>query len=394
MSPGPIASDIAGQPTGRPAASTPAPSPLPLAARNRRNAKASTGPRSAAGKQIAARNALRHGLTANPARGTPEDAAAFDALLTAVEDRLRPQDVIEQGLVHRITVALWRQQRAVRAEAALAGLGVQALTHDHHEVHGWIARITEAWAPVMHEVPVEHEGGRRGRRPPPRIVWLRSRLAKLDALREDTMSQSGAAITAMLEMLESLADRLDRRPELFHDEHAEQMAWLLGDLAACMPQEERRLADRPNLTKHQRLIVEAMQRPAGSPLGRPMTKIIECRLDTLDHQRRYCQAPATPRFQRQVITGSLLPAGDTLDRLLRYETHADKTLVRALDTLARLRGVTVESLSTTVTTHHQGAMGMQVATGATTQVAASTVAVKPVQPPADAPPARRGGRRP
>jgi hypothetical protein len=60
------------------------------------------------------------------------------------------------------------------------------------------------------------------------------------------------------------------------------------------------------------------QRPDGSPLRRPITKIIECRLDTLD-------------------------------RLLRYETHADRSLTRALDTLARLRGVTVETLSATVT---------------------------------------------
>ena len=373
-----------------PAVPPSAPIPLPLATRNRRNAKASTGPRSAAGKQVAARNALRHGLTANPARGIPEDAAAFDALLAAVEDRLRPQDVIEQGLVHRITIALWRQQRAVRAEAALAGIGVQALTHDHHEVQQWIARITEAWAPVMHEVPVEHDGGRGSRRPPPRIVWLRSRLAGLDALREDTLSKSGAAIIAMLQMLESLADRLDRHPELFNDDHAEQMAWLMGDLACCMPQEDRgRLADRTSLTKHQRMIVEAMQRPEGTPLAKPLVKLIECRLDTLDHQRRYCQAPATPRFQRQVITGSLLPAGDTLDRLLRYETHADRSLIRALDTLARLRGVTVETLSATVTravigepsttpnSITSGDPAGRFSERTTTQIAASRVAFRP-----------------
>jgi hypothetical protein len=194
----------------------------------------------------------------------------------------------------------------------------------------------------------------------------------------------------MLQMLESLADRLDRHAELFNDDHAEQMAWLMGDLACCMPQEDRgRLADRPNLTKHQRLIVEAMQRPEGTPLGRPITKLIECRVDILDHQRRYCHAPATPRFQRQIITGSLLPAGETLDRLLRYETHADRSLIRALDTFARLRGVTVETLSATVTravtgspseppssassTNTRGAMTEYT----TTQIAASKIAVRP-----------------
>jgi hypothetical protein len=132
------------------------------------------------------------------------------------------------------------------------------------------------------------------------------------------------------------------------------------------------------------------QRPDGNQLGRPLTKIIECRLDTLDHQRRYCQAPATPRFQRQVITGSLLPAGDTLDRLLRYETHADRSLTRALDTLARLRGVTVETLSATVTRAVMGSPSASprsassansqgpITEHTTTQIAASRVAVCPV----------------
>ena len=131
------------------------------------------------------------------------------------------------------------------------------------------------------------------------------------------------------------------------------------------------------------------QRPEGTPRGRPITKIIECPLDTHDHQRRYCKAPATPRFQRQVITGSLLPAGETLDRLLRYETHADRSLTRALDTLARLRGVTVETLSATVTRAVIGSSSASpslagsanshgpITEQRTTQIAASRVAVRP-----------------
>ena len=78
------------------------PADLGLTTHNRRNAKNSTGPRTRQGKQLAAQNALQHGLTANPAAGTPEDAEAFTALLVAVAVRLMPADVIEDALIHRI----------------------------------------------------------------------------------------------------------------------------------------------------------------------------------------------------------------------------------------------------------------------------------------------------
>src|SRR5215207_603780 len=92
-----------------------------LIARNRRNAVASTGPRTPAGKALSRRNAVRHGLTANPAAGVVEDPRVFERLLAGVAGRLQPADPIEAALVHRIATAIWRQQRAVTAETALAG---------------------------------------------------------------------------------------------------------------------------------------------------------------------------------------------------------------------------------------------------------------------------------
>ena len=371
--------------TDRPAAATTpllAVSPTSdLVARNRINAKASTGPRSKVGKSRAAQNARKHGLTANPARGTDEDAAAFDRLLEAVTARLCPSNIIEAALVHRIALAIWRQQRAARAEAALATVALTGLTHDHQEVQRWTERIVNAWVPVMHERPPrDPDSGRCIKRLPPTIIFQRTRLTPLDGLREDEMYRSGAAMTAMIVMIESLAARLEGHQDAFHADHAEQLAWLLGDCAGYFPIiDTMQVRNRPNLTRTLKLIVAAMDRPNGSPLEPHLVHLLNARIDTLEHQRRYCEKPHTDKHQRALMAAALLPAGEVLDRLLRYETHADKTLLRALDTLARLRGVTVETLSTTVTTHHQEPMGVTGATGTTLQVAASKMAVKPIQ---------------
>lgn len=83
---------------------------------NSRNAQASTGPRTPAGRIRASLNAVRHGLYAETAVLPGEDRAAFDDLCAHVEDALAPANEMERILVHRIAVLLWRQQRNLAAE--------------------------------------------------------------------------------------------------------------------------------------------------------------------------------------------------------------------------------------------------------------------------------------
>ena len=74
----------------------------------------STGPRLSAGKDRSRRNSLQHGLRANPSAGTIEDGGQFRRLLHEVAATIGPRNVIEEGLVHRITTCLWRLQWAAK----------------------------------------------------------------------------------------------------------------------------------------------------------------------------------------------------------------------------------------------------------------------------------------
>ena len=89
-------------------------------AANRRNARKSTGPKSAAGKAASSANALRHGLAAARAVVLPdEDADAYERLRQGVIADLDPAGALQEALAQRIVVLLWRLDRAARLEAEL-----------------------------------------------------------------------------------------------------------------------------------------------------------------------------------------------------------------------------------------------------------------------------------
>ena len=92
-------------------------SPSRLAA-NRRNARLSTGPRTVAGKAVASRNALRHGLLAGQVVLPDESAAEFDEFRDRVIADRSPVGEVEAILVERIMFAAWRLRRVARIEAA------------------------------------------------------------------------------------------------------------------------------------------------------------------------------------------------------------------------------------------------------------------------------------
>ena len=96
-------------------------------AANRTNARSSTGPNTARGKSIAARNATRHGLLSTRLLLDDEDSSEFQRLLDELMESLRPVGSLERLLIERIAVTVWRQQRLVRAETANVTLARQPI---------------------------------------------------------------------------------------------------------------------------------------------------------------------------------------------------------------------------------------------------------------------------
>ena len=113
-------------------------------AANQINAQHSTGPISESGKNTVAKNALKHGLFCQQLVLPHENNDDFSALLKNLESSLGPINVLEQSLVERIAVTLWRQARLVRAETAQIQLNSQpsAITSEVNRT------INDGWVPT------------------------------------------------------------------------------------------------------------------------------------------------------------------------------------------------------------------------------------------------------
>jgi hypothetical protein len=85
---------------------------------NRRNAKKSTGPRSAIGKKRSSMNAMKHGMTARVALLPDEDPAKFDRRMTEWVRDYRPENDRELYRVERAVYCSWQIQRTTRSRFA------------------------------------------------------------------------------------------------------------------------------------------------------------------------------------------------------------------------------------------------------------------------------------
>jgi hypothetical protein len=92
-------------------------SPEQIAA-NRKNARKSRGPTSAAGKERARANSLKHGMTARVVLLPTENAAEFKRRMIGWFDELRPRTTLQCFHAERAAYSSWQLDRATRAQSA------------------------------------------------------------------------------------------------------------------------------------------------------------------------------------------------------------------------------------------------------------------------------------
>ncbi|MGB6941033.1 MAG: hypothetical protein WBE37_01385 [Bryobacteraceae bacterium] len=95
------------------------PIPTPRLRANQANALRSTGPRTAAGKQRSARNAVTHGLTAASPILPTEDPAAYQIHCRQFRDEYQPATPTESQLTQELAETAWRLNRIPLLEAQL-----------------------------------------------------------------------------------------------------------------------------------------------------------------------------------------------------------------------------------------------------------------------------------
>jgi hypothetical protein len=92
----------------------------------------SPGPRTEIGKAIASRNAMKHGIFSNAILLTSESRAEYDSLLSGLREDLKPIGTLEEVLVEKLAVLIWRYRRLIFTETAEIKAGGNPLGFDSH----------------------------------------------------------------------------------------------------------------------------------------------------------------------------------------------------------------------------------------------------------------------
>jgi hypothetical protein len=108
-------------------------------AANRANAQKSTGPKTTEGKQRAALNACRHGLTGRVVVLPEEDFDAYKAFSKELLDSLAPENPLERQYAQTFVDTQWRLNRARGIEDGMFALGhlepAANIDVDHPQIH-------------------------------------------------------------------------------------------------------------------------------------------------------------------------------------------------------------------------------------------------------------------
>ena len=99
-------------------------------AANRANAQLSSGPKSEQGKLVSSHNALKTGLTGRTIVLPTEDIAAYETLVSLINQKFNPANDIEKHLVQTIADTEWRLLRIPTLESGLYALGRHELAAD------------------------------------------------------------------------------------------------------------------------------------------------------------------------------------------------------------------------------------------------------------------------
>jgi len=108
---------------------------------NRQNSQKSTGPRSAEGKAVVAKNAVKHGLFAQEAVITGENREEYELFRDEILAELAPAGAMESILAERVVSLSWRLQRIERIQNLVIDSMIE------REVSSPLANLTEQFLP-------------------------------------------------------------------------------------------------------------------------------------------------------------------------------------------------------------------------------------------------------
>lgn len=311
--------------TQEPASSTKT-SPKKIEA-NRRNALRSTGPKTARGKRAVARNAMTHGLLTREtiiAHGEgAEDPQEFIQLLSLFYEEYKPVGISEELLVQRIGACYWRLARVLRFEA---GETQKRLNGDAKVL------ALQEMAEVNSDISIleyQQLDGREAReKEPSREEWF-----KVKQRQQSSLLTHHIGIKYVRDVLVNTKAEIQEKGNLSLKSCRQLMSTSglsnrsLG--AACMALTENKAEMCDSTREDKTEQTKAAERKVAIDLLDERLELVEPLLDL-----------AIKNIPVEIyarVKSLALPDEAATDKLLRYETHLERQLYRAMDQLERLQ---------------------------------------------------------
>lgn len=246
---------------------------------NRENAQKSTGPKTVMGKGFSRRNAFKHGLFARglwdfTAQG--EDPEELQVLINGLRDDYRPVGRAEDLEVQRIAHCWWKLKRVWRHENAV----------------NRVALRNEAWREIQCGPTTEEQE--------------KAVISMLWSATKEMITGTGEISQALKQQMFATMPGLEVVWPGIEETSRERMS--LPPLVVTQPLNARLRAD------------------IGVQIARVAINLI----------KEFAQTTRSS-FREIAVAQRIIPKRDDLERILRYETAADRSLSRALDRLERLQ---------------------------------------------------------
>jgi hypothetical protein len=301
---------------------------------NRDNALQSTGPRTPAGKGRSSKNALCHGLRAEVPVLPGESPKEWEAHRAGILQSLSPSGALEEALAGRVALCLWRLRRVAAYETAVTVVSLDEVPDvvrgdapslleqtDHQQ----LAKVLKELA--MNQKTLQTWGG-----------TLRL-LEGLPEMPDDIPVVGGDAYGALEDVHGALPgaaqDYIDIEDDQFLvglgvpreelDEPYGWTGWNAGMVRQAIAQMGRDFKTSP-----ERVLARALK-DRQEIQDKAKEEVRRLEREAKDLRRRIREREDRLRQRR------MLPTGDILERVARYEAHLARQMLQALHELQRLQ---------------------------------------------------------
>lgn len=274
---------------------------------NRKNAQLSTGPKTALWKAKSALNAVKHGVFTKECLKniSDEEARDYETLRLGIFESLKPKDQMQAILCDKVTIDVWRLRKVLAFEQGAMQLEILNLDASSSAVE-LIRRESLIRGYENHKAEWTNLNQLK--------KWLASnKTANLPDLSENTY-----------ELLEEIVQKLKQR---FRENYRHMDIELLGN---CKHLSEFCTWNELDLNKFKVDLLESIEDKLR--LGSNMPNYYENNLQEFDYKRSIYETVAQ------------IPSAENTDKVIRYETHLQRSIEKNLRLLRSLQGIGQMSL--------------------------------------------------